>query len=128
MLAIECAHHHKHVPPWCHVSIRDVADPAKEVPEGSRGLIAILDGLNTSYPAFVLTEDVGVRSEGSCACGRRGQMVTFTGRLKGADVGCCAVSIERRLGTVDPPREARPACDGPGRPSGVSHRAEGFRP
>jgi long-chain-fatty-acid---luciferin-component ligase len=97
MLAIECEHHHKHVPPWCHVSVRDMTDPGREVPDGVRGVIAVLSGLNTSYPAFILTEDVGIRSEGACECGRRGQMVTFSRRLRGAEVGCCAVNIEREI-------------------------------
>ena len=100
MLAIECEHHRKHVPPWCHVSVRDIADPSKEVRNGARGVIAILSGLNTSYPGFILTEDVGVRTEGRCECGRRGQMVTFSRRLKGAEVGCCAVNIERQIDTL----------------------------
>jgi long-chain-fatty-acid---luciferin-component ligase len=62
-----------------------------------RGVIAVLSGLNTSYPPFILTEDVGIRSEGECECGRRGQMVSFSRRLKGAEVGCCAVNIEREI-------------------------------
>ncbi len=97
MLAIECEHHNKHVPPWCHVSVRDITDPSKEVRDGVRGVIAVLSGLNTSYPAFILTEDVGIRSDGACECGRRGQMVAFSRRLKGAEVGCCAVNIEREI-------------------------------
>jgi long-chain-fatty-acid---luciferin-component ligase len=102
MLAIECEHHRKHVPPWCHVSVRDVASPTKEARAGVSGLIAVLDGLNTSYPAFVLTEDIGTVSEGVCECGRSGQMVAFSRRLKGAEVGCCAVNIERQLDASRP--------------------------
>ena len=97
MLAIECTHHNKHVPPWCHLSVRDLADPSKEVPDEVRGVIAVLSGLNTSYPAFVLTEDVGTRREGECGCGRRGQMVTFSRRLEGAEAGCCALNVERQV-------------------------------
>lgn len=118
MLAIECEYHHKHVPPWCHVSVRDMTDSSREVPDGVRGVIAVLSGLNTSYPAFILTEDVGIRSEGACKCGRRGQMVTFSRRLKGAEVGCCAVNIEREIDV------AHARADGaPGEPRPLSlHR------
>lgn len=97
LLAIECEHHRKHVPQWCHVSVRDLQDPNREAVRGMHGVIAILDGLNTSYPAFILTEDVGVVTEGACECGRRGQMVSFSRRLQGAEVGCCAVNIDRQL-------------------------------
>lgn len=43
MLAIECEHRRKHVPPWCYVSIRDITDPAIELKSGKTGGIAILD-------------------------------------------------------------------------------------
>lgn len=119
MLAIECEHHRKHVPPWCHVSVRDIADPSKEVRNGVRGVIAVLSGLNTSYPGFILTEDVGVRTEGKCECGRRGQMVAFSRRLKGAEVGCCAVNIERLIDTIGAAR-SKGAHGRPGSGAGLA--------
>lgn len=97
MLAIECEHHRKHVPPWCYVSIRDVTDPSIELPAGQTGGIAILDALNTSYPGFLMSEDVGEVDESACPCGRTGQTVSFRRRRQGAELGCCAVSIERFL-------------------------------
>lgn len=97
MLAIECEHHRKHVPPWCYVSIRDIADPAVELPPGKTGGIAILDALNTSYPGFLLSDDVGEVDESDCPCGRTGQTVRFRRRRQGAELGCCAVSIEKYL-------------------------------
>ncbi|MFJ7770994.1 hypothetical protein ACIQ1J_21930 [Streptomyces sp. NPDC097107] len=30
-----------------------------------------------------------------CPCGRTGQAVSFRRRLQGAELGCCAVSIEK---------------------------------
>ena len=99
MLAIECVHHRKHVPPWCYVSIRDVNDIAAELAPGGTGAIAILDGLSTSYPGFILTEDIGDVDESPCPCGRVGQAVTFRRRGQGAELGCCAVSIEKFIET-----------------------------
>jgi long-chain-fatty-acid---luciferin-component ligase len=95
MLAVECEHHNKHVPPWCYISIREVTDPTVEVAAGHTGLISILDATNTSYPGFVLSDDVGEISDAVCACGRTGQTVSFRRRRQGAELGCCAVSIEK---------------------------------
>ena len=99
MLAIECEHHRKHVPPWCYVSIRDITDPAIELEPGKTGGIAILDALNTSYPGFLLSDDVGEVDESDCPCGRTGQTVRFRRRRQGAELGCCAVSIEKYIDT-----------------------------
>ena len=97
MLAIECEHHRKHVPPWCYVSIRDITDPAIELEPGKTGGIAILDALNTAYPGFLLSDDVGEVDDSDCPCGRTGQTVRFRRRRQGAELGCCAVSIEKYL-------------------------------
>lgn len=101
MLAIECEHHRKHVPPWCYVSVRDIADPAIELAPGKTGGIAILDALNTAYPGFLLSDDVGEVDEGDCPCGRTGQTVRFRRRRQGAELGCCAVSIEKYIDSND---------------------------
>src|SRR5262249_21386720 len=37
LLAVECEHRRKHLPPWCHVTVRDVNDPAAEVAPGRLG-------------------------------------------------------------------------------------------
>lgn len=106
MLAIECEHHRKHVPPWCYVSVRDVSNFDVELPVGGTGAIAIIDPLSNSYPAYILSEDVGmIEHDGVCACGRSGQIVTFHRRLQGAELGCCAVSIERFIETQEAVKE-----------------------
>jgi long-chain-fatty-acid---luciferin-component ligase len=98
LLAVECEHHRKHVPPWCHVTVLDVHDRAREVAPGQTGVIGILDTLSHSYPGFLLTEDVGrVDADDECPCGRTGQTVSFVRRLEGAELGCCAVTIERHM-------------------------------
>lgn len=76
MLAVQCHLHRLHVPPWCYVSVRDAEDPRREVVAGRTGVIAILDALNTSYPGFLLTDDVGEVETGTCGCGRTGQVIT----------------------------------------------------
>ncbi len=114
MLAIECEHHRKHVPPWSYVSIRDITDPLVELEPGKTGGIAILDALNTAYPGFLLSDDVGEVDESDCPCGRTGQTVRFRRRRQGAELGCCAVSIEKYLDSQDIVAECELA-DAPGR-------------
>lgn len=101
MLAIECEHHRKHVPPWCYVSIRDIADSSRELEPGKVGGVAVLDALNTSYPGFLLSDDIGEIDETDCECGRTGQSVRFHRRREGAELGCCAVSIEKFLASKE---------------------------
>jgi long-chain-fatty-acid---luciferin-component ligase len=103
LLAVECPLHRKHVPPWCYVSIRDVLDVSREVAPGRTGIIAVLDALNTSYPGFLLTDDMGEVEAGTCACGRTGQVITFRQRRQGAELGRCAVSVERYLDSYKVP-------------------------
>jgi long-chain-fatty-acid---luciferin-component ligase len=107
LLAIECEHHRKHVPPWCHLTVRDEHNPGAELPEGKTGIIGVIDALSHAYPSYILSEDVGrVNDVDPCPCGRTGQIVTFQRRLRGAEIGCCAVSIERFM---DNPH-AMPVC------------------
>lgn len=98
MLAVECHLHRKHVPPWSYVSIRDSGDVGRELAPGNAGTIAILDALNTSYPGFLLTDDVGDVETGTCGCGRTGQVLNFHRRGKGGGFGHCPVDVESYRG------------------------------
>ncbi|GLB66028.1 acyl-protein synthetase [Arthrobacter mangrovi] len=99
MLAVECQLHRKHVPPWSYISIRDPGQIGTELPPGATGAIAVLDALSTSYPGFLLTDDVGEVETGTCGCGRTGQVINFRRRGPGSGLGNCPVSIERYLGS-----------------------------
>jgi long-chain-fatty-acid---luciferin-component ligase len=107
MLAIECEHHSKHIPPWVHFSVRDVKDLSLEVPRGKRGVLAIIDPTSLSYPGFILTEDlVYLEKEYECACGRTGQKVVYISRISGAEIGCCAINLEKQMDEA----ETDPSC------------------
>jgi long-chain-fatty-acid---luciferin-component ligase len=96
MLAMECEHNNMHTPPWARLTCRDIRDPQKEVPMGKNGIIGIMDPASIGYPGFILTEDVGVLKPGEeCACGRTTPILQFSRRLEGAELGCCAVSLDR---------------------------------
>ena len=98
MLAVECHLHRKHVPPWCYISIRDPGQDGKELAPGQTGTIAVLDALSTSYPGFLLTDDMGDVATGTCGCGRTGQVINFRRRGPDGGLGHCPVSIGRYLG------------------------------
>lgn len=106
MLAVECHLHRKHVPPWCYISIREPDHNGKELAPGETGTIAVLDALSTSYPGFLLTDDLGDVETGTCGCGRTGQVINFRGRGHGGAPGHCPVSIERYLGSGTADAEA----------------------
>ncbi|HEY4613909.1 MAG TPA: acyl-protein synthetase, partial [Citricoccus sp.] len=97
LLAVECQVHRKHVPPWCHVSARDPDDVRTEVAPGASGVIAVLDALNTSYPGFLLSEDVGAVETGTCPCGRTGQVLVVHGRRQGPEQARGTRSLEEYL-------------------------------
>ncbi|WP_236783027.1 LuxE/PaaK family acyltransferase [Arthrobacter sp. QXT-31] len=97
MLAVECHLHRKHVPPWCYISIRGPGQDGKELAPGETGTIAVLDALSTSYPGFLLTDDMGDVETGTCGCGRTGQVINFRRRGPDGGRGHCPVSIERYL-------------------------------
>ena len=98
LMAIECSHQWKHVPPWVHFSARELDDFRKEVHDGRRGVLAIIDPTCLAYPAYILTEDmVHLDETSSCPCGRNGQKVNIIGRLTGAEVGCCAINLDKAM-------------------------------
>lgn len=90
----ECEYHHKHVPPWFHVSVRDPEDTSREVPNGEIGLTVLMSNYIQSYPAFVMPGDLGAVIERKCECGRNGQIVEIKGRAQGAGARGCAIRIE----------------------------------
>ena len=77
---------------------------------GERGVLAILDPISMSYPTFVLTEDlVYLNKESECNCGRHGQVVNYISRVRGAEIGCCAINLEKQMDTAEA-SEASKAC------------------
>lgn len=89
---VECAHHRLHVPPWVEVIVRDPHD-LSAVAEGDVGLLSYLDPSATSYPCFILGEDIGRISTGECSCGRCGVTVEIGRRLLASDHQGCALRL-----------------------------------
>jgi long-chain-fatty-acid---luciferin-component ligase len=93
----ECAHRAKHVPAWLHVTARDPATHAP-LPDGVLGVLAFCDATPTSYPGFVVTDDVGrVSGEGSCECGLPSRTVTIDRRVASVEARGCALKMDREV-------------------------------
>ena len=73
-------------PGWMQVRVRDVNDPFRQLPDGSRGGLNIIDLANGSSCAFIQTQDVG----------RRHADGTFSveGRVDRADIRGCNLLVQ----------------------------------
>lgn len=73
-------------PAWMRVVARDVNNPLKMLPAGSRGAVSIIDLANISSCAFIATQDVGrTFTDGS---------FMIEGRLSGADIRGCNLLVQ----------------------------------
>lgn len=88
----ECEMQRKHVPPWLHVSARRSSD-LEAVSEGESGILAYLDPTALSYPAFILSDDLGSVTQQPCACGRRGVVMTIDRRLRSIEERGCGLRM-----------------------------------
>jgi len=73
-----------HGPPWTRVRILD-PETLDEAPEGSPGLITVLDLANLGSALHVMTEDLGVAE---------GPGFRLLGRAAGADLRGCSLTVE----------------------------------
>lgn len=94
---IECAAHRKHVPPWVYAAARD-PDRLAVQPAGQVGVLSYLDASATSYPCFIVTDDVGEVSEGACPCGREGTTIQVHRRLVTVAQRGCALTLDSGSG------------------------------
>lgn len=73
-------------PGWMRVVVRDVNNPLKMLPAGSRGAVSIIDLANIWSCAFIATQDVGrTFKDGSFA---------IEGRLSGSDIRGCNLLVQ----------------------------------
>lgn len=73
-------------PRWMRVVVRDVNNPLKMLPAGSRGAVSIIDLANISSCAFIATQDVGRTFEDGS--------FMIEGRLSGADIRGCNLLVQ----------------------------------
>nr|AFJ93058.1 acyl-protein synthetase [Candidatus Photodesmus blepharus] len=82
----------KRVPPWVYARALDPVT-LKSVPNGELGLLSFMDASATSYPAFLLTDDVGIILEH--ADGVVGTSVEVLRRVKTRTQKGCALSMSK---------------------------------
>ena len=75
-----------YAPQWMRVLARDVNNPLKVLPAGSRGALNIIDLANLSSCAFIATQDVGRTYEDG--------VFMVEGRLSGAEVRGCNLLVQ----------------------------------
>lgn len=94
-LLAECEERWMHVPPWVLVRIVN-PQTLKDATRGTEGIIAYLDASPTSYPGFILSDDIGVQGSGGvCECGRTGQRIRIIRRVISEESRGCALKLDR---------------------------------
>lgn len=73
-------------PGWMRVVVRDVNNPLKMLPAGSRGVVSIIDLANVWSCAFIATQDVGRTFEDGS--------FMIEGRLSGSDIRGCNLLVQ----------------------------------
>jgi long-chain-fatty-acid---luciferin-component ligase len=100
---VECAARRKHVPPWLTIYARS-PKTLEVLPRGESGVLSFVDPSAVSYPAFVLSDDVGRIEGGPCSCGAHGQSVVVERRVSSVEGRGCARKLDRPgRGEAGPP-------------------------
>lgn len=91
---MECSAKSLHIPPWLYVRARNHAT-LEVVPSGVSGVLSYLDPTAVSYPAFILSDDLGVVFENqTCACGRTSDVLKIERRLNTVETRGCALKMD----------------------------------
>ncbi|MGL5828161.1 MAG: hypothetical protein ACRC0L_01170 [Angustibacter sp.] len=91
---MECAERRKHIPPWLEVIIRNPWTMSPCGP-GETGLISYLDPTATSYPCFIVGDDLGSLNLDDCPCGRTGRALVLERRVQRDEEWGCALKMDR---------------------------------
>jgi long-chain-fatty-acid---luciferin-component ligase len=91
---LECEYHQMHLPAWIHARARSAVDLAV-LPSEESGILSYLDPTPTSYPGFILSDDVGhVKHAARCRCGRQTDILVVERRLNTMETRGCALRID----------------------------------
>ena len=75
-----------------------VRDPRtfEKLDDGKEGVITFLDSSSNSYPAFVVTDDIGYVTNG-CDCGLNGQVFHYVRRVETVETKGCAMKLDQKI-------------------------------
>ena len=91
----ECRCHNKHIPAGFLAVVRDPVTFEK-VEDGKEGVVSFLDSSSSSYPAFVITDDIGSVTNG-CECGLQGQVFHYVRRVRTVETKGCALKLDQKM-------------------------------
>ena len=98
-VVMECGEGRKHVPPWLEVIVRDPRT-LEPVADGQAGVLSYLDPTATSFPCFIVSDDLGTLRSGTCGCGVAGRTLSLTRRLERPEQMGCALKMDRDYATA----------------------------
>jgi len=93
-ILFECEAKRKHAPPWLVIHARDPRT-LDALPRGESGILSFVDGSALSYPAFVLSDDVGRVESGTCLCSADGDSAVIERRISSIEARGCARKMDR---------------------------------
>ncbi|WP_054693047.1 LuxE/PaaK family acyltransferase [Syntrophomonas palmitatica] len=92
----ECECGSKHLPVWADAFVYDLDTFTRSNEANQTGLLCFLDASPTSYPGFIMTEDLGqIIYIDDCPCGRPGKCIDVIRRVNTIESRGCALKIER---------------------------------
>jgi long-chain-fatty-acid---luciferin-component ligase len=95
-LLSECECGNKHIPVWLDVFALDM-ETYEVADNGVLGLLGFLDASARSFPAFIISGDLGYISfDDDCPCGRKGRCVKVVRRINTIDSRGCALKMSHR--------------------------------
>ncbi|MCD9475383.1 long-chain fatty acid--CoA ligase [Photobacterium phosphoreum] len=86
----------KHVPPWVYARALDPVT-LKPVEDGQEGLISYMDASSTSYPTFIVTDDIGIIHTIKAPDPLQGTTIDIVRRLNTREQKGCSLSMSSGL-------------------------------
>ena len=86
--------HRKRIPPWVHATALNPVD-LSPLPDGEVGVMGYIDASAASYPAFIVSDDVGRVFSVTDEPGREGRCLEIIRRLDTRQQKGCALSMEQ---------------------------------
>lgn len=92
----EDEHHRKHVPPWVYARALDPVN-LKPVSDGQEGLLSYMDASSMAYPAFIVTDDIGIVRQIKSPDKYQGTTIEIIRRVSTRAQKGCALSMANAM-------------------------------